>query len=112
MTSEKALKALLGGLEILTVEYPTLLSNTSTLLMALYQTDVFDQVDDSDEMLVHWSKHISKKYVDKEDSKAVRVHAVRFFTVSLASVSWLSLLINQTQWLEDAEEDDSEEEEE
>ncbi|KAK0530003.1 eukaryotic translation initiation factor 5 [Tilletia horrida] len=86
-TSEKHQKALLGGLEQLAaVSAPSLVPNgVPKLLMALYQIDVLDD----EEMLKTWGTHVSKKYVEKEQSKKVRRAAAPFL-----------------EWLDQAEEDD------
>jgi len=87
--SEKQQKALLGGLERLVgVVHKELLSKTSVILMQLYQNEVLDE-----EVALEWGQKRSKKYVDKETSKAIRKHAKQFL-----------------DWLEEADEEDSEEE--
>lgn len=91
-TSEKAQKALLGGIErYLGNDHPDLIPQLPKILMALYQLDVIEE-----EVVTSWGTHVSKKYVDKDVSKKVRKAAEPFL-----------------KWLEEAEEsgeEDSDEE--
>ncbi|KAG9014736.1 hypothetical protein FRB94_010583 [Tulasnella sp. JGI-2019a] len=89
VTSEKCQKALLGGLErLIGVHYPTLVNSVPKILMEYYQADVLEE-----EIITQWGTHVSRKYVDKEISKKVRKAADPML-----------------KWLEEAEDDDSEEE--
>jgi translation initiation factor 5 len=84
----KQQKALLGGLErLIGVLHPSLLPKTSVILMQFYQADLIEE-----DVLIEWGKKRSKKYVDKETSKAIRKYAQEFLN-----------------WLEEAEEDSEEE---
>lgn len=89
--SEKHQKALLGGVErFVGIVHPdVLLSKVPLILKALYDEDLLDE-----ELLIKWGAKPSRKYVDKEINKAIRKKAEPFLT-----------------WLETAEEDDSDEEE-
>ncbi|KAF7327639.1 Splicing factor 3B subunit 1 [Mycena kentingensis (nom. inval.)] len=89
VTSEKHQKALLGGIERLVgLAFPDLLPQVPKILMELYQADVLDE-----EVLKHWGTHVSKKYTDKDTSKKVRKASEPFL-----------------KWLEEAEDDESDEE--
>ncbi|GJN94582.1 hypothetical protein Rhopal_007665-T1 [Rhodotorula paludigena] len=78
-TSEKHVKSLLGGFEILLgEEQPECIAQTPKVLMMLYQADILDD----EEMIAHWASHVSKKYVPKDVSKQVRKAAEPF-------VEWL-----------------------
>ncbi|OAX42164.1 hypothetical protein K503DRAFT_711106 [Rhizopogon vinicolor AM-OR11-026] len=89
ITSEKHQKALLGGIERLVgFDYPELIPTVPKILMALYQVDVLEE-----EVVTQWGTHVSKKYVDKETSKRVRKASEPFL-----------------KWLEEADDDESEDE--
>ncbi|TIA98188.1 hypothetical protein E3P94_02615 [Wallemia ichthyophaga] len=83
--SEKHQKSILGGLERLVgLNYPELLPQLPKLLMKIYQADLLEE-----EVIQHWGTHVSKKYVDKDVSKKVRVSAKPFL-----------------KWLDEAESED------
>ncbi|GJE94255.1 eukaryotic translation initiation factor 5 [Phanerochaete sordida] len=89
VTSEKHQKSLLGGVERLVgMTYPELIPSVPKILMAFYQADVLDE-----EVVTQWGTHVSKKYVDKETSKKVRKASEPFL-----------------KWLEEADDDDSDDE--
>ncbi|TIB85903.1 hypothetical protein E3Q06_01754 [Wallemia mellicola] len=82
---EKHQKSLLGGLERLVgLNYPELLPQLPKILMKIYQADLLEEA-----VIQHWGTHVSKKYVDKDVSKKVRVSAKPFL-----------------KWLEEAESED------
>ena len=86
---EKNEKALLGGTErFLGETRPQLIPQVSSVLMKYYNEDIC-----SEETLKTWGNKASKRYVDIQTSKKVRKSAERF-----------------VQWLDEAEEDDSDEE--
>ncbi|KAJ7364191.1 domain found in IF2B/IF5-domain-containing protein [Mycena albidolilacea] len=88
VTSEKHQKALLGGIERLVgLAHPDLVSQVPKILMALYQEDILDE-----EVVTEWGTHVSKKYTDKDTSKRVRKASAPFL-----------------KWLEEADDDDSDE---
>lgn len=76
VTSESHQKALLGGIERLVglqldnVELEKLVPN---VLFTLYNNDLV-----SEDVVIKWGSHTSKKYVDKETSKKVRSKAKDF----------------------------------
>lgn len=81
-TSEKAQKALLGGIErYLGNDHPDLIPLLPKILMALYQLDVIEE-----EVVTTWGTHVSKKYVDKDVSKKVRKAAEPFLKVSREAI--------------------------
>ncbi|KAI9893450.1 MAG: hypothetical protein M1814_006747 [Vezdaea aestivalis] len=85
ITSEKHERAFLGGTEaFLGKDHPTLIPNTSAILMVYYQEELV-----SEETLKKWGTKASKKYVDLAISKKVRKSAEKFI-----------------EWLETAESDD------
>lgn len=90
--TRKHQKAILAGVEKLVgVLYPSLLRSTSKILMEFYQHDLIKE-----EMINKWYEVKSKKYINKEAGKKVRLAAKPFI-----------------QWLEQAEshhESESEEE--
>lgn len=88
----KAQKYLLGGIEQLVgnVHKEELLPKVPHILKALYDLDIVDE-----EVLLDWDKKVSKKYVDKKISTEIHEKAGPFIN-----------------WLKEAEEDDSEEDEE
>ncbi|KIY42843.1 hypothetical protein FISHEDRAFT_54621 [Fistulina hepatica ATCC 64428] len=88
---DKHQKALLGGIErFVGVQHPDLIPAIPKILMAFYQTDVLQE-----EVVVQWGTHVSKKYVDRDISKKVRKASEPFL-----------------KWLEEADDDDSEEDSE
>ncbi|KAI1457737.1 domain found in IF2B/IF5-domain-containing protein [Annulohypoxylon moriforme] len=93
-TSERHEKALLGGIERLlssqSKEHPELMSSDKIvkILHQLYDKDLV-----SEEMIKKWGTKASKKYVDLATSKKIRRAAEPFL-----------------KWLDEAEEDDSDEE--
>lgn len=94
ITSERHEKALLGGIERLLAsqgkEHPELMTSDKIvkILHQLYDKDLV-----SEDMIKKWGTKASKKYVDIATSKKIRRAAEPFLT-----------------WLEEAEEDDSDEE--
>lgn len=91
ITSDRHEKALLGGTErFVGVTRPELVPQISSILMKYYENDLV-----SEEVLKAWGSKASKKYVDISTSKKVRKSAEKFMT-----------------WLETAESDDSDEEDE
>jgi translation initiation factor 5 len=88
ITSDRHEKAFLGGTErFVGKEKPTLIPSISGILLKYYTNDLV-----SEETLKSWGTKASKKYVDLSTSKKVRKSAEQFMT-----------------WLETAEEDDSDE---
>lgn len=91
MTSEKAQKAFLGGIERLVCKiHKELLPKVPVILKLIYDADLVDE-----EVFLSWAEKPSKKYVDRASAKEVRLKAQPFL-----------------KWLQEAEEDDSSEEEE
>lgn len=92
VTGEKHQKAVLGGIERLVgLEYQDkLLKKVPVILMKIYDIDIID-----DEVFLKWGEKPSKRYVDKDVSKRVKAAAKPFL-----------------EWLENAEEESSEEDEE
>ncbi|KAI0835561.1 domain found in IF2B/IF5-domain-containing protein [Hypoxylon sp. FL0890] len=94
VTSERHERALLGGIERLLAaqgkEHPELLTSDKIvkILHQLYDKDLV-----SEEVIQNWGTKASKKYVDLSTSKKIRRAAEPFL-----------------KWLEEAEEDDSDEE--
>ncbi|TVY50232.1 Eukaryotic translation initiation factor 5 [Lachnellula cervina] len=92
--SEKHQKALLGGIERFIgfrgKDNPEFYNETSKILLACYNDDLL-----SEEVLEKWGTKASKKYVDIQTSKKVRKSAEVFL-----------------KWLEEAESDDDEEDDE
>ncbi|GAA5970457.1 hypothetical protein JCM11641_001719 [Rhodosporidiobolus odoratus] len=78
-TSDKHIKSLLGGVEKFFGDVEPDLMNVGVpkTLLALYNADIVEE-----ETLVHWSEHVSKKYVSKDTSKKVR-------KASLPFIEWL-----------------------
>lgn len=90
ITSDRHEKALLGGTErFVGVTRTKLVPQISSILMKYFENDLV-----SEEVLKAWGSKASKKYVDISTSKKVRKSAEKFMT-----------------WLETAESDDSDEEE-
>ncbi|KAL9076557.1 MAG: hypothetical protein Q9161_000889 [Pseudevernia consocians] len=91
ITSERHEKAFLGGTErFVGNEHPKLVAQVPKILLALYQQDLV-----SEEVLKNWGSKASKKYVDLATSKKVRKSAEPFL-----------------EWLNTAESDEEESEEE
>ncbi|KAI1913583.1 eukaryotic translation initiation factor 5 [Ophidiomyces ophidiicola] len=90
ITSERHMKALLGGTErFVGKEHPELIPQVPAILLAYYQEDLV-----SEEVLKAWGSKASKKYVDLPTSKKVRKAAEKFL-----------------EWLETAESEDESDEE-
>ena len=86
---EKHEKAFMGGIERFVGEtHPALTAQVSAILLQIYQNDIV-----SEEVLKGWGSKASKKYVDLATSRKVRKSAEKFL-----------------EWLENAEEDDSDDE--
>ncbi|GAO16418.1 uncharacterized protein UV8b_06405 [Ustilaginoidea virens] len=92
INSERHEKALLGGTErlvgSLSVENPDMLPQIVKVLQLYYHHDLI-----SEEVVTKWGTHASKKYTDKNTSRKIRQAAKPFL-----------------DWLEEAEEEDSDEE--
>ncbi|KAL1926763.1 hypothetical protein VTP01DRAFT_5409 [Rhizomucor pusillus] len=90
VTGEKHQKAVLGGIERLVgLEYKDkLLKKVPVILMKIYDLDIVE-----DEVFLKWGEKPSKRYVEKDISKQVKTAAKPFL-----------------EWLENAEEESSEEE--
>ncbi|MCJ1311740.1 hypothetical protein MMC25_005413 [Agyrium rufum] len=90
ITSERHEKALLGGTErFVGNDHPALIPQVPKVLLALYQEDLI-----SETVLKNWGSKASKKYVELSISKKVRKAAEPFL-----------------QWLETAESDEEEDDE-
>lgn len=90
ITSERHEKAFLGGTErFVGKENPKLVPQIPKILLAYYQEDLV-----SEPVLKNWGSKASKKYVDIGTSKKVRKSAEPFL-----------------EWLETAESDDGDEDE-
>jgi translation initiation factor 5 len=87
--SDRHQKAFLGGIERF-IEKKDLISKTSLILIKLYQEDLLDE-----ELAKSWGAKASKKYVDLATSKKVRQNAKQFL-----------------EWLDQAESEDEDSEEE
>lgn len=92
ITSERHQKALLGGTErFVGKDHPDkLIAQVPAILMAFYQEDVI-----TEDVVKAWGSKASKKYVDLSTSKKVRKAAEKFL-----------------EWLENAQSEDEESEEE
>ncbi|KAK4624058.1 Eukaryotic translation initiation factor 5 [Fulvia fulva] len=91
ITSDKHEKAFLGGFErFVGIDKPNLIPTISAVLLKIYENDLV-----SEEQLKAWGGKASKKYVDISTSRKVRKSAEKFI-----------------EWLENAESDESEEDEE
>lgn len=89
--NHKAQKYLMGGFEQLVKMYSdTLMPKVPHILKTFYDTDILDE-----EVILEWSKKVSKKYVSKEISQEIHDKAAVFI-----------------KWLEEAEEESSEDEDE
>lgn len=90
ITSERHEKAFLGGTEhFVGKQYPELIPEVNKILAAYYQEDLI-----SNDIFKTWNK-ASKKYVDLATSKKVRKSAEKFL-----------------EWLETAEEEEEDSDEE
>ena len=91
ITSERHEKAFLGGIErFVGNDKPNLIPSVSAILLKIYENDLV-----SEEVLKAWCTKASKKHVDIQTSKKVRKSAEKF-----------------AEWLENAESDDSDEDDE
>lgn len=91
ITSERHEKAFLGGTErFVGKEHPNLVKDVPKILLAYYQEDLL-----TEEVLKNWGSKASKKYVDIATSKKVRKAAEPFL-----------------EWLNTAESDEEQSEEE
>lgn len=89
IVNESLEKSLLGGIErIIGLKYLDNVNQIPKILMELYDNDLA-----SEDVIREWGTHISKKYVPKNISRTVRKSARPFL-----------------KWLDEAEEDDSEDE--
>jgi translation initiation factor 5 len=89
ITSDRHQKALLGGTErFIGKEKPDLIPQTSLILIQYYQEDLVEE-----EVVKAWCSKASKKFVDLSTSKKIRLASKKF-----------------VEWLEEAEEESSEEE--
>ena len=87
--SDRHEKAFMGGIERFVGEtHPNLVPTVSAILLKIYEEDIV-----SEEVLKAWGSKASKKYVDLSTSRKVRKSAEKF-----------------SEWLENAEEDDSDDE--
>ena len=87
--SDRHEKAFMGGIERFVGEtHPNLVPTVSAILLKIYEEDIV-----SEEVLKAWGSKASKKYVDLSTSRKVRKSAEKFL-----------------EWLENAEEDDSDDE--
>lgn len=87
--NQKAQKYLLGGVEkTIETRKAVLLPKTASIFKTLYDLDILDE-----EVLIEWSKKVSKKYVSKELAEQIHKKAEPFIT-----------------WLKEAEEESSEDE--
>ncbi|KAL1915483.1 uncharacterized protein VTP21DRAFT_6607 [Calcarisporiella thermophila] len=86
---EKHQRALLGGIERVIDANRTLMPKVAMILKKLYDEDLVEE-----EIFLKWGERASKRYVDKETSKAIRKAAAKFL-----------------EWLENAEEEDDDDEE-
>ncbi|GAA5945579.1 hypothetical protein JCM3775_000529 [Rhodotorula graminis] len=94
MTSnEKDQKALLGGLERFFADHADLITSNvvGKVLLQLFETDILDE-----EVLLHWSTHVSSKYAPKDVSKKVRKAADPF-------IEWLKSAESESDDDEDDE---------
>jgi translation initiation factor 5 len=108
VTSEKHQKSLLGGIErFVGLDHPDLIPQVPKILMAFYQADIIEE-----EVVTQWGTHVSKKYVDKDTSKKVRKASEPFLKVSSLFCPLLDQAQTYLQWLEEADDDDSDEDDE
>lgn len=91
ITNEKLEKSLLGGIErLIGIKYPELITSIPKILMILYDNDIV-----SEEIIRDWATHVSKKYLDKEQSRNVRKAARPFL-----------------KWLDEADEESDDDDDE
>lgn len=84
--NSKAQKYLLGGLEqVIKIHRDALLLRVPHILNAFYNADILEE-----EVILEWSKKVSKKYVNKELAQEIHEKAKPFIS-----------------WLQEAEEEDS-----
>jgi translation initiation factor 5 len=88
--NEKCQKAILGGIERLVDQNDKLLPKVAFILKAFYDEEIVEE-----DVLLAWGEKASKKYVDKAKSKEIRKQATPFLN-----------------WLKEAEEESSEEDDE
>jgi len=88
--NEKCQKAILGGIERLVDQNDKLLPKVAFILKAFYDEEIVEE-----DVLLAWGEKASKKYVDKAKSKEIRKQATPFLN-----------------WLREAEEESSEEDDE
>ncbi|KAK4509316.1 Protein tyrosine phosphatase type IVA 2 [Mucor velutinosus] len=91
VTDEKSQKATLGGIERLVGNdfKDALLKKVPTILMKLYDLDIIE-----DEVYIKWGEKPSKRYVERDVSKAIKKAAAPFL-----------------EWIENASEEESSDEE-
>ncbi|GAN08009.1 eukaryotic translation initiation factor 5 [Mucor ambiguus] len=91
VTDEKSQKATLGGIERLVGNdfKDTLLKKVPTILMKLYDLDIIE-----DDVYIKWGEKPSKRYVERDVSKAIKKAAAPFL-----------------EWIENASEEESSDEE-
>ncbi|KAJ1959971.1 eukaryotic translation initiation factor 5 [Dipsacomyces acuminosporus] len=86
---EKHQRAIIGGFERLIADnLDALLSKTNMIFKALFDEDIVEE-----DAFLEWGKKPSKKYVDKDTAKRIHKSAEKFI-----------------QWLEEADEEDSDDE--
>ena len=91
ITSERHEKAFLGGIErFVGKDHPELIGQIPAILLRLFEEDIIDE-----ETLKAWGSKASKKYVDISTSKKVRKAAAPFL-----------------EWLETAESEEEESDDE
>ncbi|GIZ45459.1 hypothetical protein CKM354_000862500 [Cercospora kikuchii] len=91
ITSDRHEKAFLGGIErFVGIDKPNLIPSVSAILLKVYENDLV-----SDDNLKAWCGKASKKYVDLQTSRKVRKSAEKFL-----------------EWLENAESDEEESDDE
>lgn len=91
ITSDRHEKAFLGGIErFVGIDKPNLIPSVSAILLKVYENDLA-----TEENLKAWCGKASKKYVDLQTSRKVRKSAEKFL-----------------EWLENAESDEEESDEE
>lgn len=89
--NQKAQKYLLGGIEqVIKLHKDLLMAKVPHILKVLYDSDIIDE-----EVLLDWSKKVSRKYVSKEIAQEIHDKAKPFI-----------------KWLQEAEEEESSTEEE
>ncbi|KAF9162796.1 hypothetical protein DFQ26_003226 [Actinomortierella ambigua] len=88
VVSEKAQKACLGGMERHLITSKTLMMKAPLVLQAFYDTELIEE-----EIILRWAEKPSKRFVTRDEAKLIRERCAPFI-----------------KWLEEAEEEDSEEE--